>query len=471
MTEKRGKDAHTDGEFGLSDAACMEIMKLFFMKDEDLYGKAINEIWTDEVFNSNFWWYWRTMFAFKDEHSALEVKKYVHRFIHHIGGLPELKALKFTKYNQYESMILPMIKYLRDHGVNFMFNSCGTNVIFDINHARKVATRIEYTEKGEPKAMDIDENTLVFFTNGSNCSNATIGDHHTAPGFDTSVGDSWKMWQNIARQDPSFGHPDAFLKDPELTQWESATLTTLDEEIIPYMQAICKRDPRSGKVVTGGIVTCRDSGWVMSWTVNRQPHFKVQPKNQVVVWIYGLYTSRIGDYVKKPMRDCTGEEIAREWLYHIGVPLDKIDRLAANSCNCIPVMMPRVTTYFICRNKGDRPDVVPAGVVNFAFIGNHAETFRDTVFTTEYSVRTAMEAVYTLCNVDRGVPEVFNSVYDVRVLLESTKKLMDGRKLTDMKLPLPKFITKPVIRAILKKVDKTEIGTLLRRYDMVDFDL
>ena len=471
VTEKRGQNAHTDGLFGLSDKACMEIMKLFFMKDEDLYGKAIKDIWTDEVFNSNFWWYWRTMFAFKDEHSALEVKKYIHRFIHHIGGLPELKALKFTKYNQYESMILPMIKYLRDHGVNFMFNTCGTNVIFDINHARKVATRIEYTEKGEPKAMDIDENTLVFFTNGSNCSNATIGDHHTAPGFDTSVGDSWKMWQNIARQDPSFGHPDEFLKDPELTQWESATLTTLDEEIIPYMQAICKRDPRSGMVVTGGIVTCRDSGWVMSWTVNRQPHFKVQPKNQVVVWIYGLYTSRIGDYVKKPMRDCTGEEIAREWLYHIGVPLDKIDRLAANSCNCVPVMMPRVTTYFICRNKGDRPDVVPAGVVNFAFMGNHAETFRDTVFTTEYSVRTAMEAVYTLCNVDRGVPEVFNSVYDVRVLLESTKKLMDGRKLTDMKLPLPKFITKPVIRAILKKVENTEIGTLLRRYDMVDFDL
>ena len=284
VTEKRGKDAHTDGEFGLSDAACMEIMKLFFMKDEDLYGKAINEIWTDEVFNSNFWTYWRTMFAFKDEHSALEVKKYVQRFIHHIGGLPTLKALKFTKYNQYESMILPMIKYLRGHGVKFMFSTTGTNVIFDINHARKVATKIEYLEKGEPKSMDIDENTLVFFTNGSNCSNATIGDHHTAPGFDTSVGDSWKMWQNIARQDPSFGHPDEFLKDPELTQWESATLTTLDEEIIPYMEAICKRDVRSGKVATGGIVTARDSGWLMSWTVNRQPHFKVQPKDQCVVW-------------------------------------------------------------------------------------------------------------------------------------------------------------------------------------------
>ena len=224
--------------------------------------------------------------------------------------------------------------------------------------------------------MDIDENTLVFFTNGSNCSNATIGDHHTAPGFDTSVGDSWKMWQNIARQDPSFGHPDEFLKDPELTQWESATLTTLDEEIIPYMEAICKRDVRSGKVATGGIVTARDSGWLMSWTVNRQPHFKVQPKDQCVVWIYGLYTSRMGDYVKKRMRDCTGEEIAREWLYHIGVPVERIDELAAKSCNCVPVMMPRVTTYFICRgfaqiSRLSDAILIPAVTV-LCFVGSYA---------------------------------------------------------------------------------------------------
>ena len=182
------------------------------------------------------------------------------------------------------------------------------------------------------------------------------------------------MWQNIARQDPSFGHPDEFLKDPELTQWESATLTTLDEEIIPYMEAICKRDVRSGKVATGGIVTARDSGWLMSWTVNRQPHFQVQPKDQCVVWIYGLYTSRMGDYVKKRMRDCTGEGIAREWLYHIGVPVERIDELAAKLQlrACYDAQSHHLLHL---PQKGDRPDVVPKGVVSFAFLGNHAETF------------------------------------------------------------------------------------------------
>ena len=52
--------------------------------------------------------YWRTMFAFEHWHSALEMKRYLQRYIHHIGGLPDFTALRFTRYNQYESMILPL---------------------------------------------------------------------------------------------------------------------------------------------------------------------------------------------------------------------------------------------------------------------------------------------------------------------------------------------------------------------------
>ena len=85
---------------------------------------------------------------------------------------------------------------------------------------------------------------------------------------------------------------------------------------------ICKRDPRAGKVTTGGIVTVKDStdNWYLSWTINRQPQFKSQDKNMVLVWLYALNTDREGSYVKKAMRNCTGEEVCREWLYHIGVP-------------------------------------------------------------------------------------------------------------------------------------------------------
>ena len=223
---------------------------------------------------------------------------------------------------------------------------------------------------------------------------------------------------------------------------------------------MCIRD----RVVTGGIITVKDSSWLMSFTLNRQPHFTEQPKDQVVVWVYGLYTDVPVDYVKKPMRQCTGREITMEWLYHMGVPEEEIPELAATGAHCIPCMMPYITSFFMPRTAGDRPKVVPEGCVNFAFIGQFADTVRDTVFTTEYSVRTAMEAVYTLLDVDRGVPEVFNSCYDVRVLLDSTSKMMDGKKLTDIKLP---FLAELVEKATMKKISGTVIEELLARYHLI----
>ena len=58
----------------------MEIMKLFFTPEEDLQDKKITDFFDDEVLNSNFWLYWRTMFAFENWHSALEMKRYIQRY-------------------------------------------------------------------------------------------------------------------------------------------------------------------------------------------------------------------------------------------------------------------------------------------------------------------------------------------------------------------------------------------------------
>lgn len=277
-TVNRGEDAHTDGKFGLSDKACMEIMKLFFTKDEDLYDKKIEDVFTDEFFSSNFWLYWRTMFAFEEWHSALEMKLYIQRFIHHIGGLPDFSALKFTKYNQYESLILPMVKYLEEHHVDFQYDTRVINVLFDISGTKKAAKQLVLERSGKEETINLTEKDLVFVTNGSCTENSSLGDDDHAPVRDDSVGGCWQLWRNIAAQDPSFGHPDKFCTNTKATNWESATITTLDDRIPPYIQKICKRDPFSGKVVTGGIITVKDSKWLMSYTLNRQPHFKDQPR-------------------------------------------------------------------------------------------------------------------------------------------------------------------------------------------------
>lgn len=465
-TVNRGQDAHTDKKFAVSDKAQMEIMRLFFTPDEELYDKRIDEYFDDEVFDSNFWLYWRTMFAFENWHSALEMKRYIKRYIHHIGGLPDFTALRFTKYNQYESMILPMVKYLENAGVVFHYNTKVVNVEFDVTSNRKQATRIEIEAEGETRFVDLTEDDLVFITNGGCVENSAMGSQNTPAPYNPEIkpGGGWDMWRRIAAQSPDFGNPDKFCYDSELCNWMSATVETLDQRIIPYITNICKRDPFTGKVVTGGIVSVKDSSWLLSWTINRQPQFRSQPKDHCLVWVYALFNDRPGDYVKKPMRDCTGKEICMEWLYHIGVPENEIEELAENSANTVPVMMPYIDAFFMPRNDTDRPKVVPDGAVNFAFIGQFAETARDTIFTTEYSMRTGMEAVYTLLNVDRGVPEVWCSTYDVRDLLNATVKLRDGEPLTQMKLGIKEKIA---VKKALDFIKNTDVEKLLKEYHVI----
>ena len=465
-TVNRGEDAHTDGKFDISDKGAMEIMKLFFTPEEDLQDKKITDFFDDEVLNSNFWLYWRTMFAFENWHSALEMKRYIQRYIHHIGGLPDFKALRFTKYNQYESMILPMIKYLESFGVQFHFGVKVVNVQFDCKPERKLATRIDVIRDGQEESIDLTENDLVFITNGGCVENSTMGSQNKPAEFRTEIkaGGGWDMWRKIAAQDPAFGNPDKFCGNPELCNWMSATVETLDQRIIPYIKKICKRDPFTGKVVTGGIVTVKDSSWLLSWTINRQPQFREQPKDHCLVWVYALFSDKPGDYIKKPMRECTGKEICMEWLYHLGVPENEIEDMAEHSANTVPVMMPYIDAFFMPRAIEDRPKVVPDGAVNFAFLGQFAELPRDTIFTTEYSMRTGMEAVYTLLNVDRGVPEVWGSVFDIRALLEATVKLRDGKKATDMKMNLAQEL---VVKKLLGKIKDTDIEKILKEYNVI----
>ena len=465
-TVNRGEDAHTDGKFDISDKGAMEIMKLFFTPEEDLQDKKITDFFDDEVLNSTFWLYWRTMFAFENWHSALEMKRYIQRYIHHIGGLPDFKALRFTKYNQYESMILPMIKYLESFGVQFHFGVKVVNVQFDCKPERKLATRIDVIRDGQEESIDLTENDLVFITNGGCVENSTMGSQNKPAEFrpEIKAGGGWDMWRKIAAQDPAFGNPDKFCGNPELCNWMSATVETLDQRIIPYIKKICKRDPFTGKVVTGGIVTVKDSSWLLSWTINRQPQFREQPKDHCLVWVYALFSDKPGDYIKKPMRECTGKEICMEWLYHLGVSENEIEDMAEHSANTVPVMMPYIDAFFMPRAIEDRPKVVPDGAVNFAFLGQFAELPRDTIFTTEYSMRTGMEAVYTLLNVDRGVPEVWGSVFDIRALLDATVKLRDGKKATDMKMNLAQEL---VVKKLLGKIKDTDIEKILKEYNVI----
>ncbi|WP_075839050.1 oleate hydratase [Clostridium perfringens] len=463
ITHKNG-ERYDNAKFNLGQDLAKELAEFVLIPDEELQDKAIDEIFSEELLNTDFWTLWRTMFAFENWHSALEMKLYMNRFIHHVGGLPTLSALQFSRHDQYTSFVKPMVKFLKENGVKFEYGVHVENVEFDISDDKKVAKKIVAKNKdGKDISVNLTENYLVFITNGSITEGSGYGDDNTPAPFNKEPQGCWELWRNIAKQSDEFGHPDKFCTDTEKSNWESCTVTCHDERVPKYIEKITKRSPYGGKTVTGGIVTAVDSSWLMSWTINRQEQYYGQPEKDVVVWVYGLFSDVNGDYIKKPMRDCTGKEIIKEWLFHIGVPVDEIEELA-ESCTAIPVMMPFITAQFMPREFGDRPYVVPKNAVNFAFLGQFAETLddpgRDTVFTIEYSGRTAMEAVYVLTGVEKGVPEVYASRYDIRYLLNAGVCLLDGEK---PKVHIP-FLLK---RKLMKQISGTDIEKLLKEYGII----
>ncbi len=470
-TVNRGENAHTDGKFALDKESAMALTKLFITPEKELEDKKISDVLPDSFWKTNFWLYWQTMFAFQRWSSALEMKRYICRYVHHIDGLPDFSALRFTKYNQYESMILPLVKYLENHGVKVEYGVDVKNVVIEKEGSKRVARKLVYVKDGKEETKDLTEDDLVFITNGCCTDTSCYGDQTHAPdisGVKNLTGESWDLWNNIASQaeNGEYGNPEKFCGDFEATNWMSATVETGNEEIIDHIIKICGRDPRSGKVTTGGIVTVKDSvdNWYLSWTINRQPQFRSQETGKVLIWLYSLNTNREGNYVKKAMRDCTGEEVCREWLWHIGVSEDRIDDLAKNACNTTTCFMPYINAFFQPREEKDRPRVVPEGAVNFAFIGQFAETPRDTIFTTEYSIRTGMESVYTLMNVDRGVPEVWGSKYDVRELLRACYYGLDKKPLEDADLS---FMEREALKIALKKIKGTDVEILLRESGLI----
>ena len=460
-----GEDAHTDKMFKLDRKSAIALSKLFITPEKDLENKKISDVLPDSFWETNFWLYWQTMFAFQKWSSALEMKRYLCRYVHHIDGLPDFSAFRFTKYNQYESMILPLTKYLESNGVKIEYGIDVKNVIFESKQNKKVATQIIYENNGQEKTIDLIEDDLVFITNGCCTDTSCYGDQNNAPDLSkikNGNGESWDLWKNIASQasNGEFGNPDKFCGNVDLTNWMSATIEVSDENIIKHIINICKRDPRKGKVTTGGIVTVKDSteNWYLSWTINRQPQFKSQNKNSILVWVYALNTTKPGNFIEKAIKTCTGKEICEEWLYHIGIPTNEIEKYA-DKCNTTTCYMPYINAFFQPREEKDRPLVVPKESINFAFVGQFAETPRDTIFTTEYSIRTGMEAVYTLLKVDRAVPEVWGSKYDVRELLKACYYAVDKKSVDE--LPLT-FAEKQAIKIVEKKIKGTDLEILFK---------
>ena len=409
-------------DLGLKEVNSTELTKLLMTKEEDLGAKSVEEYFDASFFETDMWIYWRSMFAFEPWHSVVEMKRYMQRFIHLMPGMSTMRSLLFTKYNQYDSLILPLKKKLEEAGVKFEFGITVNDLGFNTNGNKKTVKAIHITRKGTEEVINTTADDFVFFINGSMTENSTLGDMDNAPATDRSEGAVWGLWKKIAAKDSSFGKPEVFCSDIDKTKWESYTITSKGPKFRKLLEDFAERKFLPHQTATGGIITIKDSNWLLSVTVNRQPQFKNQPEDVTVAWAYALYPDNKGDFIDKKMSECSGRELLQELLYHLGISESNMQEYV-DECKVIPAMLPYITSQFMPRVKGDRPEVVPENSVNLAFLGQFCEIKDDCVFTVEYSVRSAIIAVYKFLDLEKNVPEIYGSQYDIRALATATKTM------------------------------------------------
>jgi oleate hydratase len=275
---------------------------------------------------------------------------------------------------------------------------------------------IHITEAGSTGIIHVHDNDIVLVTLGSMTASSSLGTNTTAPSSPPSTDPSWTLWESLSHDNALFGNPSNFSTRVPESQWESFTVTLNSPELVDRIAAWTQNAPG-----TGALMTLKDSNWLMSIVVPHQPHFIDQPADIQVFWGFGLHPTRKGNFVNKPMSECSGAEILTEFLLHMEFPTHPI----LDHAITIPCLMPYITSQFLTRAPGDRPEVIPHGSTNLAFMGQFVEIPRDVVFTVEYSVRGAQMAVSGLMGLGKQPPAVYKGEHDVKVLAQALKVMIE----------------------------------------------
>ena len=403
--------------FGLSEKDILDLERLAIEPEEFLGRTTISDQFASGFFETDFWHMWCTTFAFQPWHSAVEFKRYLVRFTHMVSGFNTLTGIMRTVYNQYDSMVRPLHKWLEERGVNFMLNTTVIDLGLLTDRAGFAVDRIAVQENGVLRDICVSEDDKVIVTVGSMTEGSSLGSMDSAATLlGKADGGSWTLWEKIAAGQTQFGRPSNFADHIEQSKWMSFTTTVRDRTFFKLIRDLTGNVPGEG-----GLITFPESSWLASIVLPHQPHFIGQPEGVEVFWGYGLFVDIPGNFVKKPMSACTGREIMMEIIGHLRV--SEQGSMILDTCTCIPCMMPFITSQFLPRSEGDRAMVRPDGSKNLAFVGQYCELPEDVVFTVEYSIRSAQTAVYSLLNLNKQIPAVYKGQFNPRVLLEAFRAL------------------------------------------------
>ncbi|WP_461240207.1 oleate hydratase [Paucilactobacillus sp. N302-9] len=433
------------GHLGLNNKDRMLLSRLVLMPDsqeEKLDNVSIADYFesSPHIFTTNFWYMWETTFAFRIQSSAQELRRYMHQMIYEFTQIEHLVGVNRTRYNQYESIMLPLINYLKEQGCQIILNRRVQDWQFKETAMQDEITvtglSIENTKTGDVDQLEIDDDTAVFFTNGSITDSATMGDYNTAAPENMDYGAAAGLWKKATEHFYNLGNPDKFFADRNASEWVSFTLTTKNHLLLNEITRITTQVPGNALnsfISTKPISSMGYEDVNMSIVVHHQPHFTTQKPNESVIWGYFLYPRRSGEFVDKPYIEMTGKEMLTELLGQLAKvdpgPLnisEKADDIYDSVINNIPVYMPYASALFNNRAKTDRPEVIPQHSTNLAFTGEFVEQPYQMVFTEQSAVRSGEIAAYHFA----GVPMdhlVKNPRFDKdpKVLARATKKMFE----------------------------------------------
>jgi oleate hydratase len=411
----RNGDVVHGPRFGLSLGDGLCLARVLLTPEALLDGRRIEEFFSKPFFATEFWLLWSTLMGSLPQHSAIEFRRYMNRFLYLFADLSDMTGVMRTPLNQHQNFIEPLVAWLTPRGVNFLTGAFVRNIGFAPEPGRITVNRLDIERGGAATSVAVAPEDIVLVATGSQAADFRAGSMTAVP-QPRPTGRSWALWERLARGRTGFGNPDVFFGAPRIPDslWVTFTVTDTGSDFVNQMAALT-----GSKAGRGGLVTLKDSPWVLSLSVFHQPEIVGQPAGTSVWWGYGLYPDRTGEFVKKGMAQCTGAEILEEALRQLR--FDKqLDAIMASSI-CVPCYMPYVNNVWLPWSRGDMPPPAPEGATNLGLIGQYVDMPKEIAFTIECSVRSAWEAIRTLLKRGPAPPPVYQAQYDPKALWGALK--------------------------------------------------
>lgn len=398
---------HFDFALPLKDR--YDLIMLLLRSEDNFHNKRIDEYFRPSFFQTNFWYMFAAVFGFEKWHSLTEARRYLRNYFHDLDTIADLRKSGWnTPYNTYESVVVPTVRWLKTQGVNFHYGCKVTDLDFKPSAGNeKTVQKIHYINNGENKEIVVNTNDFVFVSIGSKTADSSEGSMTRPPVTIRNKKDgAWTLWESIVKKQPDCGNPAKITGNIDHSKFVVFNITSKGRLLEDLIMKFTKNE-RFGEQ---HMVIFTESPWNLIMHLPWQPFVKNQDKDTTIFMAYALYGDNKGDYIKKAMGDCTGEELITEMCYQFGF-MKELPRIL-KSTQCVPYMLPYVTSMFLPRDQDDRPAVVPQGSTNLSFIGEYTEMPDESVFMVSYSCKTAQTGVYKLLHVDKDITENYNGLYN-----------------------------------------------------------